>query len=220
MYFLERLFARPQQPQDPHQALESVPDIAPGEALADVDGWFWGQVAERAPKMVLEAGTRQALPGNSTHCLAYFPWVARENYVMMDIQSGVDVDVVADLHHLPDEWTSKFDCFVASAVWEHLQRPWIAARELERVLAPGGIYYIATHQCFPLHAFPSDYFRFSREALRLILEDAGLVVDVCDYQHRCSILPPRALIPRVISQQWNEQHPSYLLVKAAGRKPA
>ena len=94
------------------------------------------------------------------------------------------------------------------------------APELERVLAPGGIYYIATHQCFPLHAFPSDYFRFSREALRLILEDAGLAVDVCDYQHRCSILPPRALIPRVISQQWNEQHPSYLLVKAAGRKPA
>jgi 2-polyprenyl-3-methyl-5-hydroxy-6-metoxy-1,4-benzoquinol methylase len=44
-----------------------------------------------------------------------------------------------------------FDALVAVAVFEHLERPWIAAKEVARVLKPGGFAYVSTHQTFPLH---------------------------------------------------------------------
>ena len=34
-----------------------------------------------------------------------------------------------------------------------------------KALKVGGLIYIQTHQSFPLHGYPHDYFRFSREAL-------------------------------------------------------
>ena len=34
-----------------------------------------------------------------------------------------------------------------------------------KALTVGGLIYVQTHQSFPLHAYPNDYFRFSRDAL-------------------------------------------------------
>jgi len=184
-----------------------------------VDDVFSRVVREVAPKRVLEVGTLQAVPGRSTHSMAKFPQLAKEDYVRLDIIGGPDVDVVGDLHSLPEGWTNKFDCFIAHAVFEHLERPWIAAREVARVLAPGGVFFVKTHQCFPIHGYPSDFFRFSDAALRLIFEDAGLFVDACDYDYRCMIIPPEEVVPDSIVIDWNKQFPSYIHVSAVGHKP-
>ena len=117
----------------------------------------------------------------------------------------------------PPNWASRFDAFVAMAVWEHLRRPWLAAEEVARVLAPGGICYIETHQTFPLHGFPHDYFRFSREALAGIFADAGLVVIGTEYKWRSKIIAPPELVPDV--DAWNAEWPSWLNVALAARKP-
>ncbi len=186
---------------------------------ADYEASFWGDVRRSEGVRVLEVGTLQSVPGRSTHGRAAFPLVRDEDYVKLDVAPGPDVDVVGDVHALPAEWSGRYDAFIAQAVWEHLQRPWIAAREVARVLAPGGKFFVVTHQTFPIHGYPSDYFRFSREALRLLFEDAGLVVDACDYKHRCLIVPmPPVLAPEQIDI-WNKTYPSYILVGAAGRKP-
>lgn len=197
-----------------------LPEPLPYRPDPDPHSVFWTAVAERRPARVLEAGTLQAVQGRSTHQRDAFPWVANENYVRLDIRGGPDVDVVGDLHALPAEWTGRFDAFIGIAVWEHLERPWIAAREVARVLAPGGLILVCTHQCFPLHGYPSDFFRFSREALRLIFEDAGLVVTACDYRERCLIVPSGDVVPRDHIEGWNATWPSYVLVDATGRKPA
>ncbi len=34
-----------------------------------------------------------------------------------------------------------------------------------KALKVGGLLYIQTHQSFPLHGYPNDYFRFSQDAL-------------------------------------------------------
>jgi hypothetical protein len=41
----------------------------------------------------------------------------------------------------------------------------VAAHEVMKALKVGGLLYVQTHQAFPLHGYPLDYFRFSREAL-------------------------------------------------------
>lgn len=197
------------------------PDIValPYTPTSDFSAWFWANATGPECVRVLEAGTLQSVPGRSTHSMASFPHVESANYVRLDLAPGADVDVVGDLHALPQDWTGKFDAFLASAVWEHLERPWIAAHEVARVLAPGGKFLIVTHQTFPLHGYPSDYFRFSREALRLLFEDAGLIVEACDYNHRCLIAPMPPILAREYIESWNQTYPSFILVGAAGRKP-
>jgi hypothetical protein len=39
--------------------------------------------------------------------------------------------------------------------------PWKVALEFNRALIPGGLVYTATHQTFPVHEVPSDFWRFS-----------------------------------------------------------
>lgn len=184
-------------------------------------GWhrFDTLVKQERPASVLEIGTLRSMSDRSTHHQAMFPWVARPDYVMADIQAGQDVDVVADLHALPAEWADRFGAFVASAVFEHLERPWIAAREAARVLVPGGLFVVATHQTFPLHGYPNDFFRFSKEALALILTDAGLEVIDCSYGERCKIVPAGTVVPGIQLEEWNTHYPSYVHVVAIGRKP-
>jgi SAM-dependent methyltransferase len=197
------------------------PDIVALEytPTSDYDLWFWQNVAQANCQRVLEVGTLQAVPGRSTHSMASFPTVERANYVLMDVAPGADVDVVGNVHALPQEWSGRFDAFLANAVWEHLERPWIAAREVARILAPGGLFLVATHQTFPIHGYPNDFFRFSRDALRLLFEDAGLIVEACDYKNRCLIAPMPPILPPQLIESWNREFPSYIHVGVAGRKP-
>ncbi|WP_271163551.1 methyltransferase domain-containing protein [Brevundimonas intermedia] len=180
---------------------------------------FLDLVEKEKPSPVLEIGTHQSVPGQSTHHMAWFPHIERENYTMSDIFSGEDVDEVADIHNIPDHWNSKYQAFISLSVFEHLDRPWIAARQIERLLAPGGLCYIRTHQSFPLHGFPHDFFRFSEKGLSLILNDAGLEVLSSGYEDRCKIIPPDRVVHYYMVDQWNENHPSYIHVHIVARKP-
>jgi len=179
---------------------------------------FLNLVADEKPRSICEFGTLQAVPGRSTHSRALFPHVERSDYVMADREAGADVDVVADLHHLPEIWTGKFDAAIASAVFEHLERPWVAAREVSRIMAPNALCYIATHQAFPLHGYPSDYYRFSKDALALIFEDAGLRVLCKSYHFRCWIVPPVQVLDPAHVEAWNKTFPSYIGVSLVARK--
>ena len=196
---------------------EPRPDLsstAPRDRFLD-----WAEKLD-ATARVIEIGTKQWVEGAETHLHDYFPGVPRANYLMVDIEAGNDVDVVADLHELPADWTGRFDALVAGAVFEHLERPWIAAKEVVRVLKPGGRCYIATHQTYPLHGFPSDFFRFSREALSLIFADAGLEIHEVAYEHRSQIIAPPILMSKAYARGWNRVWPSYLCVALYGEKPA
>ena len=201
-------------PENPYIVAE------PYETKSDYEAWFWTHAPGPNCRSVLEVGTLQSVPGRPTHSRAGFPTLKPADYVRLDVAPGPDVDVVGNVHALPSEWEERFDAFIAIAVWEHLERPWIAAREVARVLAPGGKFLVITHQTFPIHGYPSDFFRFSREALRLIFEDAGLTVEACDYKNRCLIVPMPPILPPELIQSWNQTYPSYVLVGVAGRKPA
>ncbi len=189
-----------------------TPDVNVGQVFRE-------GILKQRPKSVLEVGTRRTAPDRETHKRDVFPWVAHDNYVRLDIRDGVDVDMIGDIHNLRAEWTGRFECFIADAVFEHLERPWIAAKEVARILASGGSFFIVTHQCYPIHGHPNDFFRFSKEALRLIFEDAGLIVDAAEYSEQCLIIPPENIVPYGMLDSWNREFPSYALVKATGHKP-
>lgn len=152
---------------------------------------------------VLEIGTLQSIPGRSTHKKEYFPGAAK--YVMADFQPGSDVDVVADAMNLSAVFPeNSFDFFVACSTFEHIQRPWLAAEEIHKVLKPGGLCFVQTHQSFPLHAYPSDYWRFTVEALETLFYSPKWRTLQAAYAFPC----------QVVSQQdpGGKDHPAFLNV--------
>lgn len=192
----------------------------PMQYIPSVDIWdaYWNMTHTLKPASVLEAGTRRTEGGGETHHMDKFPWVPPENYIRLDVQPGLDVDYIGDLHNLPADWDNKFGSFIATSVFEHLERPWVAAREIARILKTDATFIAITHQCFPLHAHPHDFFRFSKEALRLIFEDAGLEVTAAEYSDRCFIIPPNTMIPADHVDYWNSQFPSFAMVGVVGKK--
>jgi SAM-dependent methyltransferase len=125
-----------------------------------------------ASSRVLELGTLRWVAERPTIHSSLAPHV---EWIGSDIKAGPDVDVVADAHSLTAvTGCDQFDCILGCSVFEHLARPWIAAKEIALALKPGGRVYVQTHFAYPLHGYPHDYFRFTREALELLFDDAGL----------------------------------------------
>jgi SAM-dependent methyltransferase len=113
---------------------------------------------------VLELGTKRSDPSRSTRHDRWIPHAGE--YLGCDIESDVDVDIIADIHRLTEVvGEEQFDVIISCATFEHFKYPHLAAHQIMKALKVGGILFIQTHHTFPLHAYPYDYFRFSREAL-------------------------------------------------------
>lgn len=88
-----------------------------------------------------------------------------DNYVVLDILEGENVDVVGDAHELSELFPANhFDYVISISVFEHLLMPWKVAVEMNRVLKIGGKALIQTHQTIGMHDIPWDFWRFSDTA--------------------------------------------------------
>ncbi len=138
---------------------------------------------------VLELGAR--VVGSMTQ-----GWRARFEpacrYVGSDIHPGPGIDAVGDVHALTGFVTpGSLDGLFSVAVLEHLAAPWVAAGEINRALKMGGETVHVTHQSWPVHETPNDFFRFSDQALRSLFGPAtGFKVVECGMAHPVSIMPP------------------------------
>lgn len=156
---------------------------------------------------VVEIGTRRSDPDVSTHHRHLVPNAS--SYIMVDIESGPDVHVVADAHCLSGMFgENRFEAYVSCSTLEHLRWPWKWAQDVSKLLVPGGICYVQTHHTFPLHAYPNDYFRFSLDALGALFDGTDMVVEAAEYQFPCEIKPPASV------KTWNPNAPAYLNVCA------
>ncbi len=92
-----------------------------------------------------------------------------QEYVGCDMREGAGVDMIMDLHDidLDDEIASTVLCF---DTLEHVENPFIALKEMHRILKPNGIVIISSVMNFPIHDHPSDYWRFTPQAFELILK--------------------------------------------------
>jgi hypothetical protein len=185
---------------------------AAGRPSSTLEGDFRAACRELPEPSVLELGTLQAVPGVSTLHRDWVPHAAE--YLGTDIQAGPDVDVVADAHRLSQvTGTERFDVILSASTFEHFKYPWLAAHEVLRTLRVGGLLFVQTHQTFPLHGYPADFFRFSREALAALFGTRmGFEVRATHYD-----FPARVYARRVHDTQL---HPAFLNVTLWGRKHA
>lgn len=96
------------------------------------------------------------------------------SYESLDVAGPAErLDHLADLQRtgLPE---AQYDSIFCAQVLHHLPEPELAAREIARILKPGGKAILSVPHLVWLHNEPHDYWRFTAHGLRHLLEKAGL----------------------------------------------
>src|SRR5438874_7585094 len=147
---------------------------------------FFGMVKDMQEKLgrplrIVELGTKRWNEnGPPTHHKKDFEnsGINVSSYLLTDYINGMDVDIIADIHTFTKIFpTESIDVIYSGATYEHIKYPWLASHELLKSLKIGGLIYIMTVHTFPLHGFPSDYYRFSRAALEnLFTTEMGAII--------------------------------------------
>ena len=130
---------------------------------------------------VLEIGGHRL----SSSAVDLFP-ASRFSYSGLDREpSDVPNTIVADITDcrdaVPDE---SFDLVLSSDVFEHLERPWLAAAEIARILKPGGLAITHTLFSWRSHPRPIDYWRFSKECLEFLFAELDCLETGYDLSER------------------------------------
>lgn len=103
-----------------------------------------------------------------------------DDWVGVDMEPGTGVDVVCDLSADFDTVDSavahrRFGTVFCFSTLEHCSRPFRMAENLTRLLVPGGHLVLSVPFAFKFHGFPSDYWRFTPEGVKVLF--AGLEFD-------------------------------------------
>jgi hypothetical protein len=142
--------------------IDRISSLNPGGGGADPHALWAEFVRDVNAKggTILELGSR-ARSGNTTRELFDASVV---QYVGVDITSGPNVDIVGDVHELSRFITSPVDFMFSISVFEHFLMPWKVALEMNKIMKVGGKAFCHSHQTWPAHDEPWDYFRFSKWA--------------------------------------------------------
>ncbi|HEY1064536.1 MAG TPA: methyltransferase domain-containing protein [Pirellulales bacterium] len=118
------------------------------------------------PEPVLEIGSYQ--PEGQQEIANLRPLLAGKKYTGVDMRPGPGVDSVENVEKLerPD---ASVGTVLALSVFEHVERFWLGFSEIERVLRPDGLLVVSCPFYFHIHHHPSDYWRFTPEALESLL---------------------------------------------------
>lgn len=93
--------------------------------------------------------------------------------INVDIVPGPTVNVCASVECLPFP-DGIFNLVVSQELLEHVRDPFQAMQEMRRVLKKGGILYCQVPFIIGYHPGPTDFWRFTREGIRELVEKANM----------------------------------------------
>lgn len=137
------------------------------------------QLAPRLEGPYLEIGSRDY--GSTQNLRPLF--ANRGKYVGVDLFAGPGVDLVLDLTADFESIDAalggeRFGTIICLSVLEHCAQPFRLAENITRLLRPGGRVCISAPFAWKFHGYPSDYWRFTHEGIRLLFP--GIVFDGAD----------------------------------------
>jgi SAM-dependent methyltransferase len=133
------------------------------------------------------------------------------SYVAADLHGNAAAHLGIDADgRLPGAF-APFDCVLSSQVLEHVVSPELYLAEAHRVLTPRGALVLSTHGIWPYHPDPVDYWRWTAEGLRTLIERAGF--DVVQVH---SILGPAATVLQFWQDVTLQRLPTFLRTPYVG----
>lgn len=130
----------------------------------------------KRPPGVLQVGSRNLVADRNERnwrSLIGKRFGARAAFLGIDLAPGNNVDEILDICAAPKALKAtlgdqQFDLVICCHVLEHTRAPMRAARNIEALLRPGGLAFVATPWSQAFHAAPDDYWRFSVRGLALM----------------------------------------------------
>lgn len=99
-----------------------------------------------------------------------------------EARKGETLDWEADLTHMPEVPSERFDSVICHQVFEHISEPRKAFEELYRVMKPGAHFVISVPHLSRLHELPHDFYRYTPQGLSAMAEQCGYdIVEVQTY---------------------------------------
>ncbi len=108
----------------------------------------------------------------------------QDEYVRLDMIDGPGVDVVLDLTLPADQIDEllgrrRFGTVFCLSVLEHCREPFAMAENLTRLLRPGGRICLSVPFAWKFHGYPSDYWRFTAEGVKVLFPRLEFAPDEC-----------------------------------------
>jgi SAM-dependent methyltransferase len=102
-----------------------------------------------------------------SHKYFQFPKEKANKWITINIDEEAKPDFYASIYEtgLADNFA---DVVICTEVFEHLEKPELAMKEILRILKPGGTFIGSTPFLFKIHGDPDDYFRYTESALRRV----------------------------------------------------
>ncbi len=126
--------------------------------------FFYEELTKLPEGRILEIGSRSRSGITRTELVP-----SHLEYTGIDIIDGPNVDVVGDAHSLGRHFQQNtFDAVYSMSVFEHLAMPWKVAVEINKILKPSGVMLHTSHQSWPIHEAPCDYWRYSENTWKSI----------------------------------------------------
>jgi len=122
------------------------------------------------PKMqspILEIGSKIVNKGVQTNEDEFFK---ERVYIGLDLEPGIGVDVIADATEWIPFKDGAFKTILCFDTLEHVDKPWKMMQEVNRVSAPDALIVMSAAFMFDVHNCPADYWRFTTEGLKVLLE--------------------------------------------------
>ncbi len=94
----------------------------------------------------------------------------------LDIFEGEHIDYVGSAEAMPMA-DGTFGLVLTQEVLEHVQDPFQAMNEIYRVLKPGGTLYCQLPFIIGYHPGPTDFWRFTKEGIKELVEKSGFVIE-------------------------------------------
>ena len=99
---------------------------------------------------------------------------------------------------------------------EHVKKPWIAAKNMEKVVSKGGYLYINAPWVWDFHEFPGDYWRFSHQSLDVLFEGSAPVYTAWNTCPDCVLYEHDPYIDRQMIMRANGTLPNGIAVQRRG----
>ena len=98
---------------------------------------------------------------------------SNSEYIGIDMEGVPGVDVVLDLaknFEFVDKILKqrKFNTVFCLSVLEHCSNPFMMAENITNLLNKNGVLYVSVPFSWEFHAYPSDYWRFTPEGIRIL----------------------------------------------------
>lgn len=185
---LEQIFQ--QEPQDPNKKMNFL----------DLGG--------RDGKLKILLGTKDGRFDKARHGANRRAFYKKFEYTGSDLQPSSDRVLVGDLcrdDYLDENshFVDFFDVIYSNNVFEHLARPWVTVRHIDRMLRAGGLCAIVVPFSQRYHKSPVDHFRYTHTGIESLFKSEAkgeyycLATGYDIYQRRMNVFGrnDNALVP-------------------------